>query len=205
LLFILYKKRKMINKNLRLVLIFLLFVPCANVISQNENQGLTPRQLSARQDAVTLLSYDKPYSRDGLIYELEFQGYLYTDAEAAVDDININWSNQAKNMAKNYIRLDAFSKAGLIHQLEEDGFSHDEATYGVNLCGANWKEQAKRMASDFSQSYAITREDVINHLEEKGFTHDQAVYGANKNGFRDENNVFSKIKNTFKKSDKDEE
>lgn len=178
-----------------------LLLLCGFLCTKGFAQGLTPRQESARRDAITLLSYDKPYSRSGLIYELEFQGYLYTDAEAAVDDININWSNQAKNMAKNYLRLDAFSKSGLIHKLEEDGFSHEEATFGVSCCGANWKEQAKRMASDFSQSYAITREDVIKHLEEKGFTHDQAVYGANKNGFRDDNNVFSKIKNTFKKSD----
>lgn len=195
----------MINKNLRLVLIFLLFIPCANVISQNENQGLTPRQLSARQDAVALLGYDKPYSRDGLIYELEFQGYLYTDAAAAIDDININWNNQAKNMAKNHLRLDAFSRSGLMQQLEEDGFSHEEATYGVNLCGANWKEQAKRMASDASKTHATTREELIQQLEEKGFTHEQAVYGANKNGFRDENSVISKIKNTFKKGDDDDE
>ena len=184
-------------------LLAIICLVCTDVFSQ-DSKSLTPRQMSARQNAVTLLGYDKPYSREGLIKELEYQGYLAEDAAVAVDDINVSWGNQAKNMAKNYLRLDAFSKAGLIHQLEEEGFSHEEATYGVNYCGANWKEQAKRMASDFSQSYAITREDVIKHLEEKGFTHDQAVYGANKNGFRDENNVINKIKNTFKKSDEDE-
>ena len=103
------------------------------------------------------------------------------------------------------LRLDAFSKTGLITQLEEEGFSHEEATYGVNYCGANWKEQAKRMASDASKTHATTREEIIQHLEEKGFTHEQAVYGANKNGFRDENSVISKIKNTFKKGDDDDE
>jgi len=185
------------------ILLAIICLVCTNVFSQ-DSKGLTERQMSARQNAVTLLGYDKPYSRESLIEELEFQGYLYTDAEAAVNDININWGNQAKNMAKNYLRLDAFSKAGLIHQLEEEGFSHEEATYGVNYCGANWKEQAKRMASDASKTHATTREEIIQQLEEKGFTHEQAVYGANKNGFRDENSVISKIKNTFKKGNDDE-
>lgn len=172
---------------------------------ENISDGLTPQQINARQNAITLLGYDKPYSREELIKELEYQGFIYEDAEVAVNSINISWGNQARNMAKNYIRLDAFSKAGLINQLEKEGFNHEEATYGVSNCGANWMAQAKRMASDFSQTYAVSREDLIQHLEEKGFTHDQAVYGANKNGFRDENNVINKIKNTFKKSDKDDE
>ena len=194
----------MAKTQLKYILLAMICLTCANVFSQDLNQGLTPRQINARQDAVTLLGYDKPYSRAGLIEELELQGYLAEDAAVAIDDINVSWGNQAKNMAKNYLRLDAFSKAGLIHQLEEEGFSHEEATYGVNYCGANWMAQAKRMASDFSQTYAVSREDLIQHLEEKGFTHDQAVYGANKNGFRDENNVINKIKKTFKKSDEDE-
>ena len=190
--------------HLKVALLLLCGLMYIKGFAQDPNQGLTPRQISARQNAVTLLGYDKPYSRTGLIEELEMQGYLAEDAAVAVDDINVSWGNQAKNMAKNYIRLDAFSKAGLINQLEKEGFNHEEASYGVNNCGANWMAQAKRMASDFSQTYAVSREDLIQHLEEKGFTHDQAVYGANNNGFRDENNVINKIKNTFKKSDKDE-
>ncbi len=189
--------------HLNIIFLAIIWFVCLDVFAQDA-QGLTTRQLSARQDAVTLLGYDKPYSRYGLITELEFQGYLFTDAEAAVDDIGINWNEQAKNMAKKYLRLDAFSKEGLTKQLEEEGFSHEEAVAGVKSCSANWKDQAKRMASDFSHTYATSREEIIQQLEDKGFTHDQAVYGANKNGFSDENNFFNKIKKKFNK-DKDED
>lgn len=165
---------------------------------------LTTMQIGARQAAITLLNYDKPYSRKGLIEELEYEGYIYGDAATAVDGLNVNWGNQAKDMAKNYLRLDAFSKTGLVQQLEEEGFSHEDAVYGVKNSGANWMAQAKRMASDFSKTYANDRDDLIHQLEEKGFTHEQAVYGANQNGFRDENSIINKIKSKFSRNKDDD-
>lgn len=82
------------------------------------------------------------FSYEGLIFQLEFEGYLNSEATYAVDNCGADWNEQAVKKCKEYLRVSAFSYDGLIKQLTFDNFTEDEAVYGVDNCEADWNEQA---------------------------------------------------------------
>ena len=71
------------------------------------------------------------FSKQGLIDQLEFEGYTNSEAVYAVNNCGANWKEQAVRVAKNYLNTMPFSKAELIDQLEFEGFTYAEASYGV--------------------------------------------------------------------------
>lgn len=76
-----------------------------------------------------------PFSKSGLVEQLEYEGYSTEDAEYASNTIGANWNEQAAKSAKKYLDIMPFSRSGLIEQLEFEGFTHDEAVYGVDQAG----------------------------------------------------------------------
>ncbi|OPX70936.1 MAG: Tetratricopeptide repeat protein [Methanoregulaceae archaeon PtaB.Bin009] len=76
-----------------------------------------------------------PFSRDGLIKQLEFEGYSHQEAVYGVDQSGADWNKQAALKAKQYIDMMAFSRDGLIKQLEFEGFTSQQAQYGVQDVG----------------------------------------------------------------------
>ncbi|MBX6751763.1 MAG: Ltp family lipoprotein [Micromonosporaceae bacterium] len=119
-----------------------------------------------------------PFSRSGLIDQLEFEGFSTADATFAVDQLDVDWKEQAVRMARNYLDVQAFSRSGLIHQLEFEGFSTAEATYGVDQLGVDWKEQAARMARTYLEIFSFSRAELLSQLEFEGFTRAEAEYGV---------------------------
>lgn len=119
------------------------------------------------------------FSRQGLIDQLEYEGFSHTDAVYGVDHCGADWKEQAVKMAKSYLNSSAFSYSGLCDQLEYEGFSAAEARHGVDRCGADWKEQAVKMAKSYLNISSFSRSELIDQLEFEGFTREQAVYGAN--------------------------
>lgn len=76
------------------------------------------------------------FSREGLIEQLEYEGYSNSDATAAVESLAINWNEQAAGSARNY--LDVFpdmSRSEMIEQLEYEGYTHSQAVYGADAAG----------------------------------------------------------------------
>jgi hypothetical protein len=76
-----------------------------------------------------------PFSRSGLIKQLEFEGYSTSDATFAVDELGPNWNEQAARAAKNYLDVMPFSRSALIDQLVFEGYTREQATYGVDQTG----------------------------------------------------------------------
>ena len=76
-----------------------------------------------------------PFSRSGLIAQLEFEGYSNADATHGVDSIGADWNVQAARSAQGYLDLMPFSRSGLIDQLIFEGFTREQATYGVDAVG----------------------------------------------------------------------
>jgi len=110
------------------------------VVSSNaaKNQSCTPVNTDGLQDAVrSAQSYldVMPFSRSGLIYQLEFEGFTSAQATYAVDAVGADWSAQAVLSAQSYLDLMAFSRSGLIYQLEFEGFTSAQATYAVDQVG----------------------------------------------------------------------
>jgi len=91
----------------------------------------TVAQKNALRKAIDYLNYTS-FSRQGLIEQLEYEGFETADAKYAVDNIAVDWDEQAFLKAKDYLDYTAFSLIGLIEQLESEGFTKDQAEYGAN-------------------------------------------------------------------------
>lgn len=72
------------------------------------------------------------FSYEGLIEQLEFDGYTNAECVYAADNCGADWNEQAVRKAKSYLDLMPFSRSGLIDQLVFDGFTYEQAEYGVD-------------------------------------------------------------------------
>lgn len=75
------------------------------------------------------------FSRQGLINQLEYEGFSTEDATYAVDHITVDWFEQAGKAARDYLDMSGFSRQGLIDQLEYEGYTPAQAVYGVAVVG----------------------------------------------------------------------
>jgi len=94
----------------------------------------TMGQRNAQDRAESYLNYTA-FSRQGLIDQLEYEGFSHSDAVYAVDHCGANWNTQAGLKAQRYLDYTSFSRQGLIDQLEYEGFSHAQALHGVDVVG----------------------------------------------------------------------
>lgn len=72
------------------------------------------------------------FSHDGLVEQLEYEGFSHEEAVFGADNCGADWNEQAAKKAGEYLELMPFSKEQLIDQLVYDGFTQDEAEYGAN-------------------------------------------------------------------------
>jgi hypothetical protein len=103
-------------------------------ISRSSEPELTMGQRNALRAAANYLSA-MAFSHDGLIKQLEYEGYSTEDATYAADHCGANWNEQAAKSAKNYLSAMSFSRSGLIQQLEYEGFTASQAEYGASANG----------------------------------------------------------------------
>ena len=123
------------------------------------------------------------FSYNGLVSQLEYEGYSNEACTYAVDNCNADWNEQALNSAINYLEYTAFSYSGLISQLEYEGFTSDQATYGADNCGADWNEQAANAAKNYLEYSSFSRQCFLDQLMYEGFTQEQAEYGGTSAGY----------------------
>lgn len=123
------------------------------------------------------------FSYKGLIEQLEYEGYTYSEAKYGADNCGADWYEQAEKTAKSYLKSSSFSYEGLIEQLEYEGFTNEEAVHGVDNCEADWYEQAVKTAESYLKYSSFSRSDLIDQLEYEGFTSDQAEYAVTQVGY----------------------
>lgn len=75
------------------------------------------------------------FSYNGLVKQLEYEGYSHEEAVYGAENCGADWNEQAVKKAKAYLDSSAFSKTGLIGQLEYEGFTHEQAVYGAEQNG----------------------------------------------------------------------
>ena len=111
--------------------------PTASVSTQAPTLKPDTTTMGERNAAKKALEYLRfmAFSRDGLIDQLEFEGFTHQEAEYGVDQSGANWNEQAALKAEEYLKFMAFSRDGLIDQLEFEGFTHQQAEYGVRSVG----------------------------------------------------------------------
>lgn len=98
------------------------------------NAGESLSQKNAVKKAESYLSYSA-FSKEGLIKQLEFEGFSKADSTYAVNKLNVDWNEQAVKKAESYLDYSSFSRSGLIKQLEFEGFTNAQATHAVDKIG----------------------------------------------------------------------
>ena len=145
-------------------------------------ENITMGERNALREAKDYLDFSA-FSYEGLIDQLEYEGYSHDEAVYAVDNCGADWNEQALFSALSYLDFAAFSYTGLIDQLEYEEFTTEQATYGADNCGADWNEQASKCAAEYLEYSGFSKDGLIEQLEFEGFTHEQAVYGVEANGY----------------------
>lgn len=146
-----------------------------------DTSGLTAEQVQAVGTAESYLEYTA-FSKSGLIDQLEYEGFSKKDATAAVEVLDVNWTEQATLKAASYLEFTAFSKSGLIDQLEYEGFTTKQATAGVEGNDVDWNEQAAKKAEEYLDSMNFSKKELIAQLKYEGFSTKQAEYGVKQAG-----------------------
>ena len=106
-------------------------------LEEEQNQKIenaTIGEKNALDKAKSYLDYTA-FSKEGLIEQLEYEGFTNAEAKFGVDNCGANWKEQAAKKAKQYMNYSSFSKKGLIDQLEYEGFTSEQAEYGAKAVG----------------------------------------------------------------------
>ena len=75
------------------------------------------------------------FSKSGLKDQLEFEGFSKESIDYAIENVSVDWKEQAAKKAEDYLKLSSFSKQGLKDQLEFEGFTNEEVSYGLEAVG----------------------------------------------------------------------
>lgn len=145
-------------------------------------KNATMGEQNALKKANSYLDYTA-FSYEGLIDQLEYEGFTSEEAKFGADNCGADWYEQALKKAYSYLDYTAFSYSGLIDQLEYEDFTTDQATYAADNCGADWNEQAVKKAKSYLDHTSFSKTGLIEQLEYEGFTTEQATYGAEQNGY----------------------
>ncbi len=95
---------------------------------------MTASQKQAVRKAESYLSFTA-FSRQGLIGQLQYEGFSREEATFAVDHIDVDWMEQAAKKAQSYLDMSSFSRASLIKQLKYEGFTNEQAKHGADAVG----------------------------------------------------------------------
>ena len=76
-----------------------------------------------------------PLSHDGLLKQLEYDGYTTDVATYAADNCSVNWNKEAKEMAEQYMDSTTYTYKEMVQQLEAEGFTKKQAKFGAKAVG----------------------------------------------------------------------
>lgn len=91
-------------------------------------------QANAREKAEQYLKFSA-FSKSGLANQLAYEGFSEADSEYAVENLVVDWNEQAALKGEQYLKFSAFSANGLIEQLIYEGFTKEQAAYGALMNG----------------------------------------------------------------------
>ena len=114
-----------------------------------------------------------PYSYQGLIDQLEFDGYTSSEAKYGADNCKADWKELAKLDALNYLGTMPMSEKKLREQLQFDGFLDDEIDYAIETAyNGNESEVTRSNNEDVAfvdengLTFGMSSKEVINVLGE---------------------------------------
>ncbi|MER7797414.1 Ltp family lipoprotein [Microbacterium sp. NPDC096154] len=75
------------------------------------------------------------FSRDGLVSQLEFEGYSTEVAAFAADNVGADWNAEAAEKAQQYLDTMSFSRDGLQQQLAFEKFTPEQIEFALKEVG----------------------------------------------------------------------
>lgn len=104
-------------------------------------------------------------------------GFTEEDVQAAIEQLNINWANEAKLRVEH----DDYTggKESMITVLTFWGFSKEDAEAGIELADIDWDKQAIKTAETQAQRFPDTRKGLIRSLQSGGYSAEQAEKAVN--------------------------
>ena len=122
------------NRMIKSLLLTIILLLCG-VTDGSSPFAVKPAKADAQDDAVSkaksYISFSG-FSREGLIDQLEFDGFTKEEAEYGADNCGADWNEMAVMKAKSYTGLSGFSRDGLVDQLEYEGFTNDQIAYALD-------------------------------------------------------------------------
>ncbi len=118
---------------------------------------------------------------DQLISEYGDQ-FTAEEAQYAIDNIQVDWNQNALKSAESYSENMHMSKAGIFDQLTSeyaDQFTAEEAQYAVDNVQADWNENALESARSYLEMFEMSNEEIFDQLTSAygdQFTAEQAQY-----------------------------
>lgn len=94
----------------------------------------TLAQQNAISKAQDYLEY-QGFSRDGLIGQLEYEGYSTADATFGADNSGADWNAEAAEKAKSYMEYQSFSRQGLYDQMAYEKFTDAQIQFALAQVG----------------------------------------------------------------------
>lgn len=89
---------------------------------------------NALRKAESYLNYTS-FSKEGLRDQLEYEGFASDEIDYALDNIVVDWNEQAAAKAESYLKYSSFSREGLAGQLEYEGFTAEQIEYALTAVG----------------------------------------------------------------------
>jgi Host cell surface-exposed lipoprotein len=93
--------------------------------------GVPAEYHNALRTAESYLDYTA-FSQQGLIEQLEYEQYSTEAAQWAVENVDVDWNEQAALKAADYLDYQAFSEGGLRDQLEYEGFTPEQIDFAIS-------------------------------------------------------------------------
>ena len=96
--------------------------------------SLTLSQQNAIAKAKQYIEY-MPFSYNGLIKQLEYEGYSEEDSIIGADNCGANWNEEAYKEAEKYQELMPMSRKELYDQLQYEEFTEEQISYALDKMG----------------------------------------------------------------------
>lgn len=150
-----------------------------NTASQHDH---AEPQEQALEEAQRIID-ESPTTPSLLQDALKEQGFTDAHAEYALDNVEVDWQQQAVAVAGAWLAGSGFSKQGLHDGLANSGFTAEQATYAVDQQPVDWAAQAERVAKALlAANQTSERGELIQMLTERSFTAEEAASAATKVG-----------------------
>lgn len=97
---------------------------------QQEELDIPIEYKQALKNAKSYLEYGS-FSKEGLRDQLEFEEYTPEAIQFALDNVEVDWFQEAADHAESYLEYGSFSREGLRGQLEYEEYTPEEIEYAL--------------------------------------------------------------------------